>query len=121
MTEIPESFDHYFAAWNDRDVSKIAAHLAAAVTDDVVFADPANYKVGPAEIEAMIIEARTGPMPDTDYLVVSGVDGHNRRFRYRWEARVGDEVLMPGMDVTTVDESGRIERIDGFFGDFPEA
>ena len=33
----------------------------------------------------------------------------------RWEVR---RPPIPGMDVTTVNEAGRIERIDGFFGNF---
>ena len=121
MADTPDSFEHYLAAWNERDVSRVGAHLAASVTDDVVFADPANYVVGPAAIEAMIVEARTASMPAAEYVIASGVDGHNRRYRYRWEVQVDGEVVMPGMDVTTVDAQGRIERIDGFFGDFPEA
>ena len=121
MTTPPDSFVHYLAAWNERDVSRIAGHLAASVTDDVEFVDPANQVIGPAAIEAMMVEARTGPMPDADYVIASGIDGHNRRYRYRWEVQVAGEVLVTGMDVTTVDEAGRIERIDGFFGDFPSA
>jgi hypothetical protein len=121
MTDVPESFARYLEAWNERDPTKVADHLAGSLTTDVVFADPANHKVGRVDIEAMIVEARTGSLPDADYVLSSGIDGHHRRFRYRWQVKVGDEVLVDGMDVTTVDDAGRIERIDGFFGDFPDA
>jgi hypothetical protein len=121
MSDLPESLERYLMAWNERDPTEVAGRLAASVTPDVLFVDPAHQLVGPDAIEAMIIEARTGPLPDADYVLASGIDGRDRRFRYRWEFRVGDEVVMPGMDVTTVDDAGRIERIDGLFGDIPEA
>ncbi len=65
----------------------------------------------------MIREARVS-LPEAEYAVVTGIDGHNRRYRYRWEVRRPSEPPIPGMDVTTVNEAGRIERIDGFFGNF---
>jgi hypothetical protein len=33
---------------------------------------------------------------------------------------MGGDPLLPGMDVTTVNEEGKILQIDGFFGPFPE-
>jgi hypothetical protein len=112
MTDVPDSFAHYLAAWNEPDTTSIRAHLDRAVTADVLFVDPAHTTVDIDELEAMIHEARLG-MPTADYRVVSEIDGHNRRYRYRWEVWVGDELLMPGMDVTTVDDEDRIIRVDG--------
>jgi hypothetical protein len=120
MTDVPDSFTAYLAAWNERDVERIAPLVESALSEDAVFADPANHRVGRADIAAMITEAREGDFAEADYVLTSGIDGHNRRYRYRWEVRVGGETLLPGMDVTTVDDAGLIERIDGFFGDFPE-
>lgn len=120
MDDPPASFAHYLAAWNEPDPDQIREHLDRAVTADVAFIDPANVTAGPDELETMISEARSS-MPSAEYRVVSGTDGHHGRFRYRWEVWVNGDLLMPGMDVTTVDESNRIERIDGFFGDFPDA
>ena len=117
MTAVPESFTHYNAAWNERDPERIRGHLDKSVTHDVLFVDPAHTTVGPDALEAMIREARAA-MPTGEYRLVSGIDGHNRRYRYRWEVHRDGQLLMPGMDVTTVDDNGRIERIDGFFGDF---
>jgi hypothetical protein len=119
MTEMPESFVHYNAAWNEPDPEQIGAHLDRSVTAGVVFADPANYTVGPGELEAMIREAHRD-MPGAEYRLVSGVDGgHDRRYRYRWEVWIDGALAVVGMDCTTVDGAGRIERIDGFFGEFP--
>ncbi|MFG2196173.1 nuclear transport factor 2 family protein [Streptomyces sp. NPDC048639] len=117
MTVLPDTFTHYLAAWNEADTGRIRGHLDRAVAEDVLFADPANTTVGPDEMEAMIRTARTD-MPGATYHRAGDADGHNGRYRYRWEVRVDGKVTAAGMDVTTVDTSGRIERIDGFFGEF---
>lgn len=116
----PASFTEYLAAWNERDPDAIRAHLERSVTSDVIFVDPVNQVTGIDAVERLIRDARA-MSPDANYQLASGVDGHNRRYRYRWEVRFDETTVVPGMDVTTVDSTGRIERIDGFFGDFPAA
>jgi hypothetical protein len=83
----------------------------------VLFVDPANQVTGMDAIEKLIDEAHAAM--DAEYVRVSGIDGPNRRYRYRWEVRRKGAAPIPGMDVATLNEAGRIERIDGFFGDFP--
>jgi hypothetical protein len=116
---VPASFAHYLAAWNEPDVAQIRSHLDRSVTPDVVFADPANHTVGVDALEAMIRQARI-EIPTAEYVQTTAVDGgHDRRYRYRWEVRVDGVTVVTGMDCTAVDANGRIERLDGFFGDFP--
>ena len=86
---------------------------------DVLFVDPAHVTHGLDELEAMIVRARRDERPTASYHRISGVDGHNRRYRYLWEVHIDGALAVPGMDVTTVDEEGRIVQIDGFFGEFP--
>lgn len=118
MSEIPDSFHHYLAAWNEPDVGAIRAHLEKSVASDVLFVDPANTTHGIDELEAMIRKARVD-RPTAAYLRTSGVDGHNRRYRYAWAVHIDGKLVMPGMDVTTVREDGTIAQIDGFFGELP--
>ena len=119
MALVPDSFAHYLAAWNEPDTESIRGHLDRSVSAQVVFADPANHTVGPDALEAMIRAARR-ELPDAEYRRVSGVDGgHDGRYRYRWEVWSHGTVAVQGMDCTTVDEHGLIERLDGFFGEFP--
>lgn len=115
---IPESFANYLAAWNEPDIGRIRSHLDGAVAPDVLFVDPANTTRGIDELQKMIVDARH-ERPTASYHRTSGVDGHNLRYRYLWEVRLDGKPLIPGMDVTTTDEAGRIVRIDGFFGEFP--
>ena len=118
MSDIPESFFHYLQAWNEADTARIRAHLERSVAPDVLFVDPANTTRSIDELESMIVRARR-ERPTAAYLRTSGVDGHNRRYRYRWEVHVDGKLALPGMDVTTIDAEGRIVQIDGFFGDLP--
>ncbi|NIB39839.1 nuclear transport factor 2 family protein [Pseudomaricurvus alkylphenolicus] len=119
MSDFPESLVHYLAAWNELDTSKVREHLDRSCSPDVLFIDPANTTRNIDELEAMIIKGRVD-RPTASYHRVSGVDGHNLRYRYLWEVRIGGDPLLPGMDVTTVNEEGKILQIDGFFGPFPE-
>jgi hypothetical protein len=50
---------------------------------------------------------------------MSGIDSHNNRYRYTWEIYVGEMLIVKGFDVAQVNENSLVERIDGFFGDFP--
>lgn len=118
MSDIPESFYHYLAAWNERDVSGIRGHLEKSVAKDVFFVDPAHTTRGVDALEEMIRDARK-ERPTADYIRVSGVDGHNQRYRYLWAVHIDGKFVLPGMDVTTVDAEGAIVQIDGFFGEFP--
>lgn len=119
VTQVPSAFAHDLAAWNVPDVAEIRAHLERAVSSDVVFADPANHTTGVDELEALIIEARTG-LPGAEYRRASGIDGgHDGRYRYRWEVWIDGAAAVVGMDCRTVDDHGLITRLDGFFGDFP--
>ena len=54
--------------------------------------------------------------PGAELRRTSEVDIQNRRHRYTWRITLDGKVLMDGMDVTTINDDGRIERIDGFFG-----
>ena len=52
------------------------------------------------------------------FVIASEIDHHHDRLRYRWDMISGTRLMMEGLDVVTVSpHSGRIERVDGFFGD----
>ena len=114
-------FGDYLAAWNEPDPHRVRALLERSVTDGVVFADPANRTEGREALLALILEAREA-LPTATYRQTSGIDGgHDHRYRYQWEVVIDGAVAVVGMDCTTIDADGRIERLDGFFGAFPEA
>ena len=122
MSNVPVSFLHYNAAWNERDQARVRDHLELAVAEGVVFADPDNRTEGIDELEAMIRKTRV-ERPAAEYGLDSQVDGgHDLRYRLHWRVLTGtDDAPIVGTDIITIDADGRITRIDGFFDDLPRA
>ena len=117
--DYPESLDHMLAAWNERDPERVRGHIEKALAPDVEFIDPGIVARGLDEFEANVHEVHQR-IPGADYLRVSGVDGHHDCYRYHWEIRRDGELLLPGFDVTEVDDQGRVTRVLGFFGPMPD-
>lgn len=56
--------------------------------------------------------------PAYRFEIVSEIDSHHDRLRYRWNMVKNERTLMEGLDVVTIDAtSGLISRVDGFFGE----
>lgn len=115
---IPEVFDHYLAMWNEPDLDALGPYLERSCAVGVIFADPNEYTVGRGELEAMARKVKAD-LPGAQYRRSSGADTQHRRFRYQWEIKFEGEIVVQGMDVATLDETGLIERIDGFFASAP--
>ena len=120
MTQYPESLDHMLAAWNEREPERVRAHLDKALSPEVVFIDPSIVTRGIDEFEANVHEVH-GRLPGAEYRRASGVDRHHDVVRYAWEIRRDGELILPGFDVTELDEEGRVLRVLGFFGPLPES
>lgn len=120
MAATPEVLEHMMAMWNETDLTKIPAHVDAVFSEDVVFIDPANSIVGRDAFVAMVKEFRT-TNPDAVCSRASGVDSHHGLHRYHWEIHSGGKLLLPGFDVTEVNEAGRVSRVEGFFGPIPKS
>ncbi len=115
-----ESFDRYWQMWNNPDVSRARASIDIAVTEDFVFCDPLHEFTGRDGLEDNVRTFRS-EWPHAIFQIVSGVDTHHNRFRYRWDLFNNGNVIVNGLDIATVGPDGLIERIDGFFGDVPAA
>lgn len=113
---MPLPLVRYWTAWNEDDLAAVPGHLASAVTADVEWNDPRDSFIGVTELEQAVRRLRTGK-PEYRFAIVSEIDHHHGRLRYRWDMMRRGRVLMEGLDVVTLDpESGLIARIDGFFG-----
>lgn len=113
---MPPALAAYWTAWNAEDLDDVPALLARAVTPDVVWNDPRDSFVGIDELEAAVRRLRT-TRPEYRFVIVSEIDHHHDRYRYRWDMVRRGRVLMEGLDVATVEPgSGLIDRVDGFFG-----
>jgi hypothetical protein len=111
-----EAFDHYWAMWNDTELARVRDRVDNAVTDDFIFCDPLHFHTGRQALEDNV-RAFRADWPTATFEIVSGVDNHHNRHRYRWNFLNNGDVVLEGLDIATVDADGLIERIDGFFGD----
>jgi SnoaL-like domain len=113
---MPASLQAYWTAWNEPDLEQIPHHLAKAVTPAVEWNDPRDSFIGMSEMVDAVRRLRTNK-PDYVFAIVSEIDHHHQRLRYRWDMLRGNRILMEGLDVVTLDPaSGLITRVDGFFG-----
>jgi len=115
--DAPVQLQHYLRMWNERDVDRIRAHLDRCVADDCLWVDPLHHHTGRDPLEAQVRDFRA-TYPDAELGLGSNIDSHNGRHRYEWYITSSPgELLLRGFDVVTVDEeSGMINRVDGFFG-----
>ena len=118
MADYPESLDHMLAAWNERDLDRIRGHLDRALAEDVLFCDPQHLVTGIDAFEKMVRNFRTD-IPDANCKRTSGIDSHHGRYRYEWSVLDGETLVVPGFDVAIVDDEGRVNRVEGFFGPLP--
>lgn len=121
MPNIPDSFAHMLAAWNEKDPKKIRKHLERGVAKDVEFVDP-NYAIEgiPAFVE-MVKEFRA-KFPNAECVRTSGIDLHHDRARYSWRVNFDANTSLDGFDAVAISrKSGKVKRVDGFFGPLPPA
>ncbi|MFM7330574.1 MAG: nuclear transport factor 2 family protein [Brachymonas sp.] len=118
MSSYPPSFGAMFAAWNERDMSKVRAHLEQALSPEVEFIDPTIITRGIDAFEQSVREFRT-KYPEADIRRSATLGVHHQLYRYSWEISVKSKVFLVGMDVTETDAQGRVMRVLGFFGPLP--
>ncbi len=118
MKTYPVCFDHMLAAWNEKNVERIREHLDLALAENVVFIDPTIVTNGIPEFDANIRQFRL-KYPDSVCIRTSGFDSHHRLYRYSWEIKTGDTLVVAGFDVAELDDADRVTRVLGFFGPLP--
>jgi hypothetical protein len=114
-----ETVAAYGAAWNEPDDAARAALLASAWSDDGTYEDPTGRADGRAALVAHIGGFHV-MMPGHTIVQTTGVDVYGCLFRFGWAMRHETDVAVEGMDFGEFADDGRIRRITGFFGPFPE-
>lgn len=118
MDELPRALVEYLAMWNSGDLNEARIHMEGSVADGMVFADPRDFHIGRDALMQNVRRFKRA-FPDAVLGLRSGVDGQHNRYRYEWRISQGDVVILDGFDVTTLNDDGLIERVDGFFGELP--
>lgn len=121
MPSIAPCFQAYLAAWNTKDPAAMHAWVDAALTPDVVFCDP-HYDIRGREAFTAMVREFHKKYPGCEVVRTSGVDQHHNRARYSWGIDASGVRRFDGFDAVELDlASGKIARIDGFFGALPAA
>ena len=111
----------YGAAWNTDDEAERRKLLEDAWADDGYYCDPTGEAAGRDALVAMIGGARE-MFAGFTIEQTSGVDEHHGWARFAWRMDGADgATITDGFDAVELADDGRIQRIIGFFGPFPEA
>lgn len=115
-----EAVKAYAAAWAEPDEGARRALLEKSWADDGVYMDPSAHVEGR---EALVkhIAGFLSQAGDTHLERASGVEVHHGSLRFRWRIVAADgSVVGEGFDYGELAEDGRLKKIVGFFGPFPE-
>ena len=109
----------YLDAWNEHDEATRLALLDTAWAENGRFVDPTADATG-REGLSQVIAAFQAQFADVTLVLGSGIETHGKWLRWRWEIRGADDaLLLDGTDVAVVEDSGKVLRIVGFFGEEP--
>ena len=119
QARIDETVAAYAAAWSEADVAKRRELLEQAWAADGVYTDPTAHVEG-REALVQHISGFLKSLPGHRIEATSRADVHHNLLRFSWRLTKPDgSVMTEGMDFGTIDASGRLTRIVGFFGPFP--
>ena len=120
--EIPpvEAVTAYAAAWAESDEESRRSLLEKAWADDGIYMDP-TAKVEGHEALVKHIGGFLAQMGEARRRRSSGVEVHHDVLRFEWEIVTADgTVVAAGFDYGETAQDGRLKRIVGFFGPFPD-
>jgi hypothetical protein len=116
MASSPAALEIMMAAWNTRDEARMRALVDEALTPDVVFCDP-HYDIVGREAFVEMVLVFFKKYAACDLMRTSQIDLHHNRARYSWAIVFPDGRRFDGFDAVRLDEaSGKVARVDGFFG-----
>lgn len=108
--------DVMLSGWNMRDPASLRDVVARSLCLDVEFCDPhSDIRGHAAFIE--LVEAFWVKNPACTIMRSSSIDAHHDRARYAWLIKGKDGRPFEGVDIVALDlPSGKVRRVDGFFG-----
>ena len=111
--------ERYLACWNETDVTARRALLADNWADDASYTDPLIAVTGLDALDATIATVQA-QFPGFVFTPVGSLDEHHDVARFSWGlGPAGQEPVVIGADVVTVDEHGRFHSVIGFLDRVP--
>ena len=114
MTAYMENLQKMMAVWNTEDAAEQRALVEAAMEHNVHFVDP-NHNIVGRDAFLTMVELVQSQIPGAVYARASDVDIQNNFCRYHWAIHLDGNLIMPGFDVTEVNDCGKIVKVIGFF------
>lgn len=115
-----DSIAAYVEAWREPNAMKRDALLERSWADDGIYQDE-DFRYEGREALAEGITAFHAQFPGASVVLASGIEVHHNHFRFRWEFLDADgNVQGEGMDFGELDTDGRIMKLVGFSGPFPD-
>jgi hypothetical protein len=119
MSDSATTIDTYLEAYGEADATTRRTLIERAWAPDGELVDPPMNASGHDAIDAMFAAVQDS-FPGHRFRRASGVDEHHGSARYRWELVAPDgAVALSGLDVASFEDTGRLARVIGFFGDLP--
>ena len=120
MSAQEDNLNKMLAVWNTTDADEKVSLVEAALEHNVHFVDP-NHNIIGRQAFLDMVEQVQAQIPGAKYTRASELDGQNNFYRYHWAIHHNGELVMPGFDVTEVNDMGKIVRVIGFFGTLDRA
>lgn len=111
-----KSLNSMLAVWNTTNADEKRRLVEAALEHNVHFADPNHNIIGREPFLKMVDEVQAR-IPGAVYSRSSDIGFQNNFCRYHWEIRLKGQLIVSGFDVTEVNDTGKIVKIIGFFGE----
>ena len=120
MSDTQASLEKMMAVWNTTDAAEKTALVEAALEHNVHFVDPNHNIIGRKAFLDMVDQVQS-EIPGAVYSRDSKLEVQNNFYRYYWAIHLNDELILPGFDVTEVNDAGKIVKVIGFFGKLDRA
>ncbi|NRA29301.1 MAG: nuclear transport factor 2 family protein [Parvularculaceae bacterium] len=116
MAAYLKSLADMMAVWNSTDAAEQRSLVESALEHNVHFADPNHNIVGREAFLKMVAQVQS-QIPGAVYARASEIGMQNNFCRYHWTIHLNRKLVMPGFDMTEVNDAGKIVRVIGFFGE----
>ena len=119
MAPYEKNLEKMLSVWNTTDPARKRELTGAALEHNVHFVDP-NHNIIGREAFLEMVQKVQDQIPGAVYTRASDIDTQNNHCRYHWAIHSDGKLLMPGFDVTEVNDAGKIVKVIGFFGELPK-
>lgn len=103
------------AIWNTPDPGQRREMAEASMEHNVHFVDPRHNIIGREPFLAMVEDTRAA-FPGAVYRHASRIEMQNNFCRHHWAIDLGSKTVMEGLDITEVNDAGKVVKVIGFFG-----